>query len=57
MIGQVAQIAALLLAAIGGLAGFASLFKIGPERRRITADAFRAGVESEQVLSNTRIDW
>ena len=57
MIGQVAQIAALLLAAVGGLAGIASLFKIGPERRKITAEAWRAGVESERVLNSTRVDW
>lgn len=43
MIRQVIEIVALALAAIGGTAGLASLFKIGPERRKMHAAAFRAG--------------
>jgi peptidoglycan hydrolase CwlO-like protein len=37
------------------VAGIVALFKIGPERRKMTAEAFRAGVDSEHILSNTRI--
>lgn len=33
------------------------MFKIGPERRKMTADAFCAGVDSEKVLSGIQIDW
>lgn len=55
MIGQVLQIIALTLAALGGAAGLTSLFKIGPERRKLQADAWRAGADSVQVLGNATV--
>lgn len=55
MITVVAQAVGALLAAIGGVAGITALLKIGPERKKITAEAFRAGVDSTQVLSNTAV--
>lgn len=55
MITTIVQFSGYALAAAGGLAGLAALLKIGPERKRITADAFRAGVDSTQVLSSTAV--
>lgn len=55
MITAVAQTIGAFLAAVGGVAGVTALFKIGPERRKITADAFRAGVDSTDVLSKTAV--
>jgi hypothetical protein len=55
VITTIVQFSGYALAAAGGLAGLAALFKIGPERKKITADAFRAGVDSTQVLSNTAV--
>lgn len=55
MITAIAQAVGALLAAIGGIAGITALLKIGPERKKITAEAFRAGVDSTQVLSNTAV--
>lgn len=55
MITAAAQVLGVLIAAVGGVAGLAALAKIGPERRKITAEAFRAGVDSTQVLSSTAV--
>ena len=49
------QYVGILLAAVGGAAGITALAKVGPERKKITAEAFRAGVDSAQVLSNTAV--
>lgn len=42
-----------VIAALGGLAAVAALFKVGSERRKITADALRAGADATQVLTST----
>jgi hypothetical protein len=55
VIWQVFQFAALALAAAGGAAGLTSLLKVGPERRKVNAEAFRAGVDSAQVLSTAAV--
>lgn len=55
MIALIAQTIGIVIAAAGGLAGIAALAKIGPERRKITAEAFRVGVDSTQVLNNTAV--
>lgn len=55
MITLIVQTLGAVLAAIGGIAGITALLKIGPERKKITAEAFRAGVDSTQVLSNTAV--
>lgn len=52
---QVAQIAALLLAAVGGAAGITSWAKVGPERKKILAESARAGVDSTEVLSRAAV--
>jgi hypothetical protein len=41
-----------VFAALGGLASVATLFQVGSERRKIVADARRAGVDSTQVLAS-----
>ena len=56
MTSAVFQALSALVAAAGGLSGLMAILRIGPIRRSINAQAFRAGVESEQVLSKTRID-
>lgn len=55
MITTVLQVAAGLIALLGGAAGITAFAKIGPERRKITAEAYRAGVDSAQVLANTSV--
>ena len=55
MIFQLAQIAALLLAAVGGAAGITSWAKVGPERKKILAESARAGVDSTEVLNRAAI--
>jgi hypothetical protein len=55
MISQIAQIGALLLGAVGGAAGINSWAKIGPERKKILAESFRAGVDSTEVLNRAAI--
>lgn len=42
-----------VIAALGGLAAVAALLKVGPERRKIAADARRAGADATQVLAST----
>jgi hypothetical protein len=49
------QVVGAALAVVGGAAGIAAFAKIGPERRKITAEAYRAGVDSAQVLANTSV--
>lgn len=51
----IAQVIGALLALVGGAAGIVAFAKIGPERRKITAEAYRAGVDSAQVLANTSV--
>lgn len=55
MITQIAQIGALLLAAVGGAAGITSWAKVGPERKKIVAESVRAGVDSTEVLNRMAI--
>jgi hypothetical protein len=55
MISQIGQIGALLLAAVGGVAGISNWIKIGPERKKILAESTRAGVDSTEVLSRAAI--
>lgn len=57
MITSIIQIAAGLIAAVGGVAGLAAFAKIGPERKKITAEAYRAGVDSAEVLSKSAISF
>lgn len=51
----VIQIVGAAVAAVGGVAGLTAFTKIGPERRKITAQAYRAGVDSAQVLASTSV--
>lgn len=46
-----------VLAGAGGLAGFGALFRIGPVRRKITAEAEKSGADAAKVLSDTAIDF
>lgn len=50
-----------ILGGLGGLAGVSAflvaIFKIKPENRKIYAEAWRAGADSEQVLTNRDISW
>jgi chromosome segregation ATPase len=46
-----------ILAAAGGLAGFGALFRIGPMRRKISAEAEKSGADAAKVLSDTAIDF
>lgn len=55
MIYQVFQWAGWALAAVGGTAGIVAAAKVGPERAKIRAEAYRAGVDSAQVLSATAL--
>lgn len=55
MIAELTSAVGAVFAVVGGTAGIRALTTIGPERRKITADAFRAGVDSTQVLSNTAV--
>lgn len=55
MIAQILQIGALVLAALGGAAGIRSWVTVGPERKKILAEAFRAGVDSTEVLNRAAI--
>lgn len=55
MITEITSAVGAAFAILGGTAGIRALVTIGPERRKITADAFRAGVDSTQVLSNTAV--
>lgn len=55
MFTTIAQVVGALLAAVGGVAGIAAFTKIGPERRKINAEVFRAGVDSAQVLSSSAL--
>jgi hypothetical protein len=57
VITTIAQVVGVLVAGVGGVAGSVALFKIGPERRKITAEAYRAGVDSAAVLSKSAIDF
>ncbi|MGH3989311.1 MAG: hypothetical protein ACRDTZ_18675 [Pseudonocardiaceae bacterium] len=49
------QWAAWLVAAVGGVAGATALLKIGPERAKIKAEAYKAGVDATAVLSNSAL--
>jgi hypothetical protein len=49
------QALAGLVALVGGAAGLTAFAKVGPERRKITAEAYRAGVDSAQVLATTSV--
>ena len=46
---------AIIVAALGGAAGIVAFFQIGPNRRKISAEAFRAGVDSVEALNRTAI--
>lgn len=48
-----ALIAGWMVAALGAGGSVVALLKVGAERKKITAEAYRAGVDSAQVLSNT----
>lgn len=52
---EVFQYAAYAVALLGGAAGITSFAKVGPERRKILAEAFRAGVDSTEVLNRAAI--
>lgn len=52
---SVSLVAGWIVAGLGGLASAVALFKIGPERRKITADVQRAGVDATKVLSDTAV--
>lgn len=55
MIVETLQAGALALAAVGGAAGIRSWLMVGPERKKILAEAFRAGVDSTEVLNRAAI--
>jgi hypothetical protein len=55
MITTVIQVIGAAVAAAGGVAGVTAFLKIGPERRKINAQVYRAGVDSAQVLSNSAV--
>lgn len=55
MIPEILQIGAILVAGLGGIAGLAAWAKVGPERKKILAEAFRAGVDSTEVLNRAAI--
>lgn len=55
MIYQVIQYAGWALATLGGTAGIIAAAKVGPERVKIRAEAYRAGVDAAQVLANTAV--
>jgi hypothetical protein len=44
-----------VFATLGGLASVATLFQVGSERRKIVADARRAGVADTQVLTSIAV--
>ncbi len=53
---QTATVVGMLITALGGGAFITAMFKIGPERRKMTADAFRAGVDSATHLSKSTLE-
>lgn len=51
----VSMIISWIVGAAGGSAALVALFKIGPERRKISADVTQAGVNATKVLTETAL--
>jgi hypothetical protein len=48
---QLAQLVALL----GTLGGMVALFKVGPDRRKLTAEAAKTGAEASKILTDAAV--
>lgn len=55
MISNIAMIVSVLFGAGGFAAGLVAVLKVNPERRKIFAEAWRAGAETEQVRVNSDV--